>query len=159
MSGLIAKNQLVVMNLTLEKNVNSAIGKTHSQIVKLSHEENATKWSQGCGQAFGYEIDATVIQGLLKNLNASVFAYMVAGKVAGTAIAYLSGDTLGIHQLGTVPCFRKKGIALALMEHILAQASSQKCHFVSLQASQAGLHMYERLGFQSFGKLTSLIAQ
>jgi len=159
MSGLVVKNQLVVMNLVLEQSVNSPIGKTHSKIVKLSREDDAIKWSQGCGQAFGYEIDASVIQSLLNNPNASVFAYFIDDKIAGTAISYLSGDTLGIHQLGTVPSFRKMGIALALMEHLLEQASNQKCRFVSLQASQAGLRMYEKLGFQSFGKLTSLVAE
>jgi len=157
-SGLVVKNQLMVMNLALDQGVNSSIGKTHSKIVKLSGEENAIKWSQGCGQAFGYEIDTRVIQDLLKNSNASVFAYLIDGEIAGTAISYKTGDTLGIHQLGTVPSFRKMGVALALMEHILAQAVSQNCHFVSLQASQAGLYMYEKLGFQSLGKLTSLVA-
>jgi len=153
--GLAIKNQLVIMNLKLDQAVNSTSGQTYPNIVKLSVGDDISHWVKACSEAFGYEIDTSVIQSLLNNSNASIFSYLIAGEVAGTAISYKTGDTLGIHQLGTAPDFRKMGIALALMEHILAQAVSQKCQFVSLQASQAGLHMYEKLGFKSMGKLTS----
>ena len=157
--GLVVKNQLVAMSLSLKTDdgTHIKVGEKHSKIVKLNIKEDATRWAVACGQAFGYEIDASVIQGLLKDSNASVFSYMVDDQIAGTAISYKSGDTLGIHQLGTVSSFRKMGIAASLMQHLLSQANSEGAHFVTLQASKAGLHLYERLGFQALGKITSLM--
>ncbi|MCJ8295737.1 MAG: GNAT family N-acetyltransferase [Colwellia sp.] len=156
LSGFSVKSQLVIMNLSLANN-QTALGQIHPQIVKLSSKENAATWATACGLAFGYVIDADVIQALLNNPEASVWAYMVDGEIAGTAISYSSDNTLGIHQLGTVPSFRKMGIADALMKHLLAQASSEGFNTVSLQASKAGLHLYEKMGFKALGNITSLV--
>ena len=158
LTGLAVKIQLVMMNLSLDKNHQTTVGQTHPQIVKLSSKENAATWATACSLAFGYVIDAGVIQDLLNNPKASVWAYMLDGQIAGTAISYRSTDTLGIHQLGTVPSFRKMGIAESLMKHLLAQASSAGVNTVSLQASKAGLHLYEKMGFQALGNITGLVA-
>ena len=82
---------------------------------------------------------------------------MIDGEIAGTAISYRTNDTLGLHQVGTVPSFRKMGVAAALIQHLVAQAQHDDIDYVSLQASQAGLHLYEKMGFQAIGKLTSLL--
>lgn len=156
--GLAIKGQLEIMNLKLEQVRNLPNESSHVNIVKLLLGDDISKWVKGCSEAFGYEIDADVIQHLLKNSNASIFAYMIDGEIAGTAISYKTDNTLGIHQLGTTPNYRKMGVALALMEHILVQASNLRCELVSLQASKAGLHMYEKLGFKPLGKLTSYSA-
>jgi ribosomal protein S18 acetylase RimI-like enzyme len=65
---------------------------------------------------------------------------------------------LGIHQEGTVPGFRKMGVAAALMEHLIIQAQYDGIDYVSLQASKAGLHLYEKMGFQELTRITSLVA-
>ncbi len=160
LTDLVIKNQLIVMYLPLEGDGNQQrlAGDIHPNIVKLDNESDATLWAKACGLAFGYEIDAHVIYGLLKNPNASVFAYMQDKQIAGTAISFRSGDTLGIHQLGTVPGYRKMGIAASIMQHLIAQAYGEKKKLISLQASQAGLPLYESLGFKIQGKLTSLMA-
>ena len=160
LSGCAVKSQLVIMNLSLPQAENSqtATERKHPKIIKLTRDDSATTWATACGLAFGYTIDATVIQGLLNNPNASVFAYLVDGQIAGTAISYQSGDTLGIHQVGTVPNYRKMGIAAALMEHLIDQAKYNDISYVSLQASKAGLHLYEKMGFKALAKLTSIVA-
>lgn len=153
--GLEIKNQLVIMNLKLAQLNELLNDSNHVNIVKLSVGDDISKWVKGCSEAFGYEIDSDIIEHLLNNENASIFAYMKDGEIAGTAISYKTGNTLGIHQLGTAPNYRKMGVALSLMQHLFAQALTLKCELVSLQASKAGLHMYEKLGFKPLGKLTS----
>lgn len=162
LSGYVVKSQLVVMNLSFEKEEQGQkqrhVNKTHQKIIKLASGVSATTWATACGLAFGYEVDANVILRLLNNPNANVLSYMVDDHIAGTAISYKSGDTLGIHQVGTVPNFRKMGVAAALMEYLLTQAQHDDIDFVSLQASQAGMHLYKKMGFQALTKITSLIA-
>ena len=171
--GLTIKNQLVPMVLDLKSYESSKIStvRENARIVDLSAYKNANNtgddtsisaenWALACGNAFGYIIDAAVIQNLINNPNASVLAYIIDGDIAGTAISYKTNDFLGIHQLGTEPNFRKMGVAAALMDYLINQALElDDIHHVSLQASQAGLHLYEKMGFKALGKLTSLVVE
>jgi len=159
LTGFTVKSHLVVMSLALKErsDVQDLARENSANVVKLTNENSANSWATACSLAFGYVIDAEVIKGLLNNANASVLAYMIDGEIAGTAISYRTNDTLGLHQVGTVPNFRKMGVAAALMQYLVAQAQLDEIDYVSLQASQAGLHLYEKMGFQAIGKLTSLL--
>jgi ribosomal protein S18 acetylase RimI-like enzyme len=44
------------------------------------------------------------------------------------------------------------------MEHLIIQAQYDDIDYVSLQASKAGLHLYEKIGFQELTRITSLVA-
>ena len=67
--------------------------------------------------------------------------------MAGTAIAYQTGNTLGVHQVGVPKAFRGKGIAKTLMAHLVWFAKQQKCDLMTLQASKGGLPIYVSMGF------------
>ncbi len=156
-NAITIKNQLIPMNVNVDKQ-ELFVEESYSKVVTLTADDNAEKWSLACGLAFGYTIDANVIQRLLSNVNATVLAYLVEGEIAGTAISYQTCDALGIHQLGTVPSFRKMGVAAALMDYIINKAKqSDVINNVCLQASPAGIHLYEKMGFQALGKLTSMV--
>lgn len=157
--GLTIKNQLTPMNLILEdtKPNGELFEESVEKIIKLRPTDSAKHWTLACGKAFRYSLDEAVIQQLLQNPSASVIAYMVNGNIAGTAISYQTGDTLGVHQLGTVPDYRKMGVAAGLMHYILHEAQQKEAvEHVSLQASKAGLHLYEKMGFNALGTLTSV---
>jgi ribosomal protein S18 acetylase RimI-like enzyme len=158
-SGMKVKSHLTVMSLALKENNGGDVlpASNAHNIIQLSNKDSAVTWAAACSLAFGYEIDANVIQNLLNNPDASVLAYMVDGDIAGTAISYKSSDTLGIHQLGTVPNFRKMGVAAALMDYLITSAQQDDIHYISLQASQSGLHLYEKMGFEKLTKITSLV--
>ena len=160
LSGYAVKGQLMVMNLSLknDEKKQQPVNHTSQKIIKLTSKDSATTWATACGSAFGYEIDHNVIQRLLNDPKASVLAYIIDDQIAGTAISYKTCDTLGIHQVGTVPNFRKMGVAAALMEHLIIQAQYADINYVSLQASKAGLHLYEKIGFQELTKISSLVA-
>lgn len=158
-SKLSIKGQLVIMNLSIDKETTTQKPNSRSpqQIITLAYEEEASDWTSACGLAFGYDVDAKVIQGLLKDPNASVLAYIIDDQIAGTAISYRTGDTLGVHQVGTVPSYRKMGVAAALMKYLVHQAQHDGIDYMSLQASQAGINLYEKLGFKALTNMTSLI--
>ncbi|MEP1444580.1 MAG: GNAT family N-acetyltransferase [Paraglaciecola sp.] len=153
------QGQLVVMNLSIDKEAitQKPNSQAPQQIITLTHEDDASDWASACGLAFGYDIDARVIQGLLEDPNARVLAYIIDNKIAGTAISYCTGDTLGVHQVGTVPSYRKMGVAAALMDYLIHQAQLDGIDSMSLQASQAGINLYEKLGFKALTKITTLI--
>lgn len=151
------KSQLVIMSLNLNDVHLPSKTMASANIEVLTG--NTKSWTQACSEAFAYDIDDAVIQQLTSNPNACIIAYYLEGEIAGTAIAFQTGNTLGIHQLGTVPNYRKRGVADALMQFLLQQAKDKHCSWLTLQASQAGLHLYKRLGFKELGLLSSIVAR
>src|SRR3954470_5125561 len=77
----------------------------------------------------------------------------------GWLLATLDGEPAGIAggtNYGTVghiglvavdPSKQRRGVALALMEHLLGWFAEQRCPVIQLDASDAGAPLYRRLGF------------
>lgn len=68
------------------------------------------------------------------------------------AWTYLNGTDCGIYAVGTVPAYRRRGLAAALMEHLLAHAAANGAHTASLQSTPMGEPLYTALGFTSVGR-------
>jgi len=67
----------------------------------------------------------------------------------GTATLVLASRVAGIWNVGTLPEYRKKGIATAIMRHILMEARSLGYQSSMLLASDEGLPLYARLGYET----------
>ncbi|MBS0026122.1 GNAT family N-acetyltransferase [Chitinophaga sp. 22321] len=59
----------------------------------------------------------------------------------------LEGKVAYILNVYTLPAFRRKGIAKALMQKLMAEAKARNTGKVSLHTSQDGRLLYEQLGF------------
>ena len=53
-----------------------------------------------------------------------------------------------IDDVGTLPAYQNKGYATALMNHALSEAQKMGCTHCFLEASDQGLSVYEKIGFQ-----------
>ncbi len=71
----------------------------------------------------------------------------VDGKPMCTAATVADDSTLGIYNVATLPGFRARGYAEALMREALSREAAQERHIV-LQSTTAGMELYHRLGFQ-----------
>lgn len=147
---------LTMMDLTLSQALITTQSKDSPNIVKLTEPHDLNAWTNACSDAFNYLIDANVIAHLSQHRDASIYAYMVDDKIAATAITFQTGDVLGVHQVGTVPAYRKQGLAEKLMHFIINQAIQDALTSISLQASSAGIHLYQKLGFKEIGQLNAL---
>ncbi len=112
-----------------------------------SHEQ-AEQWSSLCGRAFGYSLDAEVIDQLRQQPDVDVLWASLNGEPIATAILYRTGPVTGIHQVGVPPELQGQGIARELMLMLLKRARSAGAEYVCLQASAAGEPLYHKLGFQ-----------
>jgi GNAT superfamily N-acetyltransferase len=75
-------------------------------------------------------------------------AYDEGVPVSSTA-AIAAGGGLGLYSVATVPGYRGRGLAEALMRHALAELRATGAEGpVVLQSSPAGLDLYRRLGFR-----------
>jgi ribosomal protein S18 acetylase RimI-like enzyme len=76
------------------------------------------------------------------------------GEPVATAEATLEAGTVGLFSIGTRPAFRRRGIASGVMRQMLHDAQAAGCDLAVLQAAEAGVGLYHRLGFTAFGEIT-----
>jgi GNAT superfamily N-acetyltransferase len=78
--------------------------------------------------------------------------------VAG-AWSFLHEGDCGVYAVGTVPEWRRRGLARALMEHVLADARHRGARTATLQSTRMGQPLYDSLGFQPAGRYEEWIPQ
>ncbi len=70
------------------------------------------------------------------------------GIPAATATLVCTGRVAGVHNVATVPEYRKRGFGEALTWDAVATGASYGCDMAALQASEMGQPIYERMGFR-----------
>jgi ribosomal protein S18 acetylase RimI-like enzyme len=73
--------------------------------------------------------------------------YAIAG-----AWSFLRERDCGIYAVGTVPGWRRRGIARALTEHALSDAVRRGARTATLQSTRMGRRLYEGIGFEPVGR-------
>jgi len=73
----------------------------------------------------------------------------VDGQPAGAAALIMSHRVAGVHYVGTREAFRGRGIGEATTRRAVREGAAAGCLFSSLQASQMGRPVYERIGFRT----------
>lgn len=127
-------------------------------------------WTKAMSAAFGYEVPVDVGATLLGHPDAQLLgAWLRLGDgetvSAGTAVAFRTGDVVGIHQVGVTPAARRRGIARALMIRLLEDLAAgrlwpeARIRLITLQASAAGRPLYEALGFTPHGVVKTYAAR
>lgn len=74
------------------------------------------------------------------------------GAAVTGAWGHLHADDCGIYAVETLPEFRRRGFARALVEHVLADAQQHGARTASLQSTRMGQPVYESLGFTAAGR-------
>lgn len=82
----------------------------------------------------------------------SAWVMVVDGVAVAGAWSYLRGIDCGIYAVGTLPRWRRRGLARALMEHVLADAARRGATTATLQSSVMGRPLYSALGFRAVGR-------
>lgn len=78
---------------------------------------------------------------------------MVVDELAvGTAWTFVHGTDCGIYAVETLPPWRRRGLARALLEHVLADARRRGARTATLQSTRMGQSLYESFGFEPAGR-------
>jgi N-acetylglutamate synthase len=76
-----------------------------------------------------------------------------------TASLVLSGDVAGVWNVGTLAEYRRRGVAAALMRHILADARALGCNKSMLLATDDGQPLYECLGYKTLSNIRVFVPE
>lgn len=115
----------------------------------VSSCEELALWVDVCEDAFDYDIEALVLEPLIGDKDIRMMLGDIDDQAVAAALLYKTGNTIGIHQVGVRKAFQGKGIASCLMNEVLVLCIQWGGKNAVLQASQAGLSLYRRLGFNS----------
>jgi len=77
--------------------------------------------------------------------------------VAG-AWSFVHGSDCGIYAVGTMPGWRRRGLARALTAHVLGEAQRRGARTATLQSTRMGQPLYESLGFEPAGRYEEWIS-
>jgi hypothetical protein len=79
---------------------------------------------------------------------------LLDGKPVATSQLFLSAGVAGIYNVTCLPEAREQGVGTAITLIPLLEARRMKYRIGILQASKMGYKIYQRLGFQEYGKLS-----
>jgi GNAT superfamily N-acetyltransferase len=114
----------------------------------VTSAQDIETWVVIASAAFGYPIDASVFHNIITNPDIRLLLTYCAGKPAGTALLYKTGEVIGVHLVGVPQDYRGRGIAKALMQQVIVDSLLWAGKYITLQASAAGEPLYRQLGFK-----------
>lgn len=75
---------------------------------------------------------------------------LLDGKPVAYGSAFYATGVVGIYNVGTFPEARKRGIGSAITKQLLLDARDRGYRVGTLQSSQMGLNMYQKMGFKRY---------
>ncbi len=136
-----------------------AAGKeTPGQLRRMESSE-IVEWAETNAKAFAKPPDTGGLR-LLAERSGPETEFLVweeDGRIAGGTLLCCSGSNAGIHEVFTLPEYRGRGIASALVSRALDDGNLQGCACATLQASEMGFPVYQKLGFEQVGTVHTWI--
>ncbi|MDU0352677.1 hypothetical protein RS130_00995 [Paraglaciecola aquimarina] len=73
------------------------------EIEQVTHTHTLKLWVQVTSEAFGYQVDETVIQRLIGAEDVQILLVKFGGQAVATALLFKTADVIGVHQVGVHP--------------------------------------------------------
>ena len=103
-------------------------------------------------KGFGIPIElltGLISSGLLDSDEYAGFTAYVDGKPASTATLFVSDEVAGVYNVATPEPYRRRGLGEATTSAAVAEGARRGCTLTTLQASEMGYPIYERMGFET----------
>ncbi len=124
-------------------------------------KERMDEWQDTLVEAFAPEKprEIGVFELLATHPKIKFYAYEEYGKIIGTSVLHMNGSNSGIHEVSVLPEARRKGIASKLVRKMLTDMKGNNLYGASLQASEMGFFVYEKIGFKTLSKIHTFVLQ
>ncbi|NOY83571.1 MAG: GNAT family N-acetyltransferase [Nitrospirae bacterium] len=146
--GLEIAFEQTAMVLSLKEIKNSTLSTTRVRPVKTTQEMQV--WAEVASQVFG-EFGESISVPLVQRMTANKHMHLIMAwhnkEAAGTGLIYEAHGVSGIHYIGILPAYRRRGIARQIMKHLIHLIRMRHCEYATLQASEMAEDLYRQLGF------------
>jgi len=128
-------------------------------VVPVEDDETLKQWIQVASIGFGVPKDIQDIWFKFFTYSACTLPFrtylaLLNGKPVATAQLFISAGVAGIYNVTCLPEARGQGIGAAITSAPLLEARMMGYQVGILQASSMGYKVYQRLGFEDYGKLS-----
>ncbi|MCA0987548.1 GNAT family N-acetyltransferase [Guptibacillus algicola] len=89
----------------------------------------------------------------MKSSDLKLYIGMAEGKPVTTGSIIVAKDSIGIFDMGTSEVEQGKGYGSTMFRYLLHEAAQYKKKWCFLQASQEGIGIYKKAGFESIGEM------
>ncbi len=113
------------------------------------------EWSRVCETAFPKPTEMPALRHWIQAEDCEFYAYLVDDVIVGTLLGYAEGGNYGLHEVATLPDYRRRGICEALVHHAAAAAKRAGNRYVSLQGSASGEGVYARCGLSTVCRIST----
>lgn len=152
--GLQADVSLTLMHLLIPQERQALAEGTELELLRSNDDIGIHAFMQMCSEGFGYPMEIAPLQRAAQQEGVRLGFLCVHRKRVATVLIYQQGSTLGVFQVAVPNTNRDKGYASEVMRHCIQWAQVQGAELMTLQASEMGLNLYRRLGFQETGSIT-----
>jgi len=94
---------------------------------------------------------------LLEAPSARWYLGYVDGVPVASSALITSGDVAGVHYVGTLASHRRRGFGEAMTRHAVDEGARAGCRSSTLQASEMGQPVYERMGFRTVTRYKTFV--
>lgn len=94
-------------------------------------------------------VRAFVGEALWTRPGCTVYVGYTDGEAVSTGFSVRTGRTLGVFSIATLPTARRRGYGAAMTARLAADGVAAGCDVATLQASEMGRPIYERLGYRT----------
>lgn len=130
----------------------SAPADAHIQVVPA---DDIGPWADAIAAAFGKPPESEGLKLLAGDESSLFLRWMEGEEMLGGTLLMTKGDLAGIHEVAVFPQHRGKGIAGKLVNYALDLAAGRGCVHATLQASEMGEGVYQRLGMETVGSIAT----
>lgn len=139
--------ELLFTQIAMALKLNEFIHKKNEiSLTRLENTPQATQWSELFKKSFGYSIPPQILEKSCHSISYYLVNYK--NEEVGTVLLHPTDKILGVHALGITKEWRRKGIAEQVMEYVINDAIKKGFEHMTLQASDMGKGLYEKLGFE-----------
>lgn len=152
--GYAQTEKSVSMVLNLDKFVIDKTANVDAGTIIKANDDQLNDWIMSLMGAFESTFETSVryagrhVSALKNNMHLSHFSLYQQGKPVASITLSMSDGIARIDDVGTLPALQGKGYATQLIKYALSEAKISGAQYCFLEASDAGLGIYTKLGFE-----------
>ncbi|HUW07186.1 MAG TPA: GNAT family N-acetyltransferase [Williamwhitmania sp.] len=129
------------------------------EFIQVKTQVDAARFAMVASASFGYWVAPMMIGSLVGQSSVVMLLGLVDGSETCCGLAFFdSSGHAGLHMIGTMPEYRGRGFARIITQRLMAECQQREVSLCVLHASPAGAIVYERLGFETYGKIVTYAA-
>jgi len=140
------------MGITVNAPLENNLSKKNTKIKTVSNTSDLNSWTSILNVALmtSNKIHENIFENLYLQDNFELYLVLENDIPVATGLAYFSNNVCGIYMIATLEEARKKGFGTAVTKHCINAAHQKGITNIVLQASQKGVSIYEKMGFNKY---------